>query len=183
MTAFALLADQIGVNERTLRRAVNQGTLRGTRPTPRTLTLSISERQFIRRSWALLSTARKALRTDQNVRFALLLGSTARGTDTPDSDIDLLVDLRDPTLERVVDLSARLSAILGRPVEVVRLQDAEGEPAFLADAVAEGRVLVDREAMWSRLRRREPSLRRRGRRKESRRAEAALAGIDRLLAS
>jgi len=183
MTDLALLANQVGVNERTLRRAVNQGTLRGARSTPRNLSLTFSERQFVRRSWELLSTVRKALRTEPNVRFALLFGSAAKGRDTPDSDIDLLVDLRDPALERVVDLSTKLTAIVGRPVEVVRLQEAEAEPSFLSDVVAEGRVLVDRDERWARLRGREPSLRRRGRQDASRRAEAALAGIERLLAA
>lgn len=104
-----------------------------------------------------------------------MFGSTARGTDTPDSDVDLLVDLRDPTLERVVDLSAKLTAIVGRPVDVVRLQEAEADPSFLSDVVTEGRVLVDREELWARLLEREPTLRRGARRNETRRAEAALA--------
>ncbi len=181
MTHLALLAEQVGVNERTLRRALNQGTLRGTRATPRKLTLPLSERQFIRHSWRLLSTLRAALRTEQNVRFALVFGSTARGTDTPQSDIDVLVDLRDPALERIVDLSDRLTTVVGRPVELVRVQDAEVEPSFLSDVVAEGRVLVDREDLWADLQRREPSRLQRGRQDDSRRAEAALAGIDRLL--
>ena len=183
MTDLALLAAELGVNERTLRRAVNQGTLRAARPTPRTLRLALPERQYLRRSWSLLSGLRTALRTKQNVRFALLFGSAATGTDTATSDVDLLVDLRDPSLERVVDLSAKLTAIIGRAVDVVRLEDAEAEPSFLADVVAEGRVLVDREKLWPRLRRREPGLRRRGRQHEARRGAAALAGIDRLLAT
>lgn len=182
MTELALLAKELGVNERTLRRAVNQGTLRAVRPTPRTLNLPLLERQYVRRSWSLLSALRTALRTEQNVRFALLFGSAATGTATPTSDVDVLVDLRNPSLERVVDLSAKLTAVIGRRVDVVRLQDAEVEPFFLADVVAEGRVLVDREDQWPRLHRREPSLRHRGSRHEARRAEAALAGIDRLLA-
>lgn len=181
MTELTLLAREVGVHERTLRRAVNQGTLRGARPTPRVLTLSLAERQFIRRSWGLLSTLRKALRTEQNVRFALLYGSTAKGTATPESDIDVLVELRDPSLERVVDLSAKLTALTGRPVDLVRLQEAESEPSLLSDVLADGRVLVDRQGVWPRLRRLEPSLRRSGDRNESRRVEAALAGIDRLL--
>lgn len=181
MSELALLANEVGVNERTLRRAVSQGTLRGNRPTPRNLTLPLPERQFIRRSWGLVSSLRRGLRTEQNVRFALLFGSTAKGTDTPDSDIDLLVDLRDPALERVVDLSAKLTAITARPVDVVRLQEAEREPGFLSDVVAEGRVLVDREEQWARLRSQNVRVRRRGRLNESRRAEAALASIDRLL--
>ena len=183
MTDLALLAEELGVNERTLRRAVNEGTLRADRPTPRTLELPLSERQYLRRSWSLLSVLRTALRTEQNVRGALLFGSAAAGTDSRTSDVDVLVDLRDPSLERVVDLSARLTASIGRPIDVVRLQDAEAEPSFLADVVSDGRVLVDREELWSRLRRREANLRRRGQQREVRRAQAALAGIDRLLAA
>ncbi len=34
-------------------------------------------------------------------------------------------------------------------------QDAESEPSFLADVIADGRVLVDREGLWPRLRSRE----------------------------
>lgn len=182
MTALALLAREVSVNERTLRRAVNQGTLRGVWPTPRKLALPLAERQFVRRSWGLLSTLLAVLRTEPDVRLALVFGSTARGTDTPESDIDLLVDLRDPSLERVVDLCEKLTVMTGRPVDLVRLEDAEGEPSFLADVVAEGRVLVDRDEAWTSLKRREPGLRRHGRRDELERAEAALAGIDRLLA-
>lgn len=183
MTELALLAEEVGANERTLRRAVNQGTLRAVRPTPRTLELPLSERRYVGRSWSLLSALRRALRTEQNVRFALLFGSAAAGTDTPNSDVDVLVDLRDPSLERVVDLSAKLTAIIGRPVDVVRLEDAAADLSFLADVVTEGRVLVDRSALWPRLRRREASLRRRGRVQERERAQAALAGIDRLVAA
>lgn len=181
MTDLALLAEEVGVNERTLRRAVMQGALRAARPGARTLEMPLSERRYVRRSWTLLSALRAALRTEQSVRFALLFGSAATGTDTTTSDLDVVVDLRDPSLERIVDLSAKLTTITGRAVDVVRLEDAETEPLFLADVVAEGRVLVDREELWPRLCRREPGLRRRGRQRESRRAAAALAGIDRLL--
>jgi predicted nucleotidyltransferase len=181
MTKLGLLAEEVGVNERTLRRAVNQGALHASRPTPRALELPLSERRYVRRSWPLLSALRAALRTEQNVRFALLFGSAAKGADTSGSDVDVLVDLRDPSLERVVDLSTKLTEILGRPVDVVRLQDAETDPLFFADLLAEGRVLVDREEMWPRLRRREAGLRRRGRKQQAERTRAALAGIDRLL--
>jgi predicted nucleotidyltransferase len=182
MTELGLLAQQVGVHERTLRRAVNQGSLRARRPSPRTLELPFSERQYVRRSWHLMSALRGALRTEKNVRFALLFGSAARGTDTATSDVDVLVDLRDPRLEQVVDLGERLTAASGRPVEVIRLGDAHEDPAFLAEVATEGRVLVDRGELWPRLRSRERILRRRGRDDQARRAEAALAGIDRLLA-
>jgi predicted nucleotidyltransferase len=183
MTELEMLAHEVGVNERTLRRAVNQGTLRAARPTPRALRLPLAERHYVRCSWSLLAALRAALRTEQNVRFALLFGSAATGNDTPASDVDVVVDLRDPSLERVVDLSARLTAATGRRVDLVRMQDAEAEPLFFADVVSDGRVLVDREGLWPRLRRRETRLRRLGRRQEADRTRTALAGIDRLLAA
>jgi predicted nucleotidyltransferase len=181
MTELALLARDVGVHERTLRRAVAEGSLRGVRPSPRTLDMSLSEREYVRRSWKLLSALRTALRTERNIRFALLFGSAARGTDAPGSDVDVLVSLRDPDLERIVELSAKLTAAAGRRVDVVRLEDAESEPSFLADVIADGRVLVDRGGLWARLRSREPALRRAGRRRQAERTEAALAGIDRVL--
>ena len=182
MTELTVLADEVGVHERTLRRAVAQGSLRAGRPTPRTLQIPLSERQYVRRSWTLLSALRGALRTEHNVRFALVFGSIARGTDAPGSDVDVLVALRDPSLDRIVELGAKLSEAAGRRVDVVRLEDAEAEPSFLADVVADGRVLVDRDGLWSKLRGREVSLRREGRTTDARRARAALAGVDRMLA-
>jgi hypothetical protein len=55
----------------------------------------------------------------------------------------VLVDLRDASLERVIDLNAKLTAAIVRPVDLVRLGDAEREPAFLAAALSNGRVLID----------------------------------------
>lgn len=143
--------------------------------------MTMSERQYARRAWPLLSTLRTALRTEHNVHFALLFGSAARGTDTPESDIDVLVGLRDPSLERVIELSAKLTGATGRRVDVVRLEDAQAEPSLLADVVSDGRVLVDRQGVWSRLRGSDASLARAGARSEARRARAALAGLDRVL--
>jgi predicted nucleotidyltransferase len=182
MTELQHLAGELGVHERTLRRAVEQGTLRGKRPSPRTLEMSLAERRYTRRAWPLLSALRRTLRTEQNVRFAWLFGSAAAGTDTASSDIDVLVDLRDESLERLVDLERKLAAALGREVDLVRLSDAERDPAFLAAALSDGRVLVDREELWPRLRRREPSIRRRAGEQERQRTRAALAGIDRVIA-
>jgi predicted nucleotidyltransferase len=130
----------------------------------------------------LVAALRRALRTEPNVRFALLFGSAAEATDIAGSDVDVLVALRDPSIERVVDLSERLAAAVGRSVDVVRLSDAEKDPAFLADVLDVGRVLVDRDELWGRLRSRGTILRRRIRDREADRVDAALAGIDRLLA-
>lgn len=178
-----MLSEEVGVSERTLRRAVNQGALRATRPTQRTLHLPFSERRYIRRSWSMLAALRAALRTEQNVRLAVLFGSVARGTDTLASDLDVLVDLRDRSLERVVDLNLKLTEIVGRRVDVVRLADVEDEPSFLLDVVTEGRVLVDRDGLWPELLGREAQLRHDAHRRQTTRAQAALAGIDRLLSA
>lgn len=151
MVMLTSFAAELGVDERTLRRAVSQGTVRATRRSPRKLELPLAERRYLRRSWPLLSTLRTALRTERNVRLAILFGSAAAGTDTPSSDVDLVVDLRDSSLDRVVELSAKLTALLNRRVDVVRLQDAEAEPLFLADVLAGGRVVVDREDGWRRI--------------------------------
>ncbi len=183
MSSLKLLASDVGVNERTLRRAVAQGTLRGARPSPRKLELPLTERQYVRRSWPMISLLRSALRTEPNVRFALLFGSFAIGTDEPNSDVDVLVALRDPSLLHLVDLEARLTDVLGRDVDLVVLGDVEHEPSFLAHALAEGRVLVDRDERWHVLRARQARLRQRGARLDARRVRNALAGIDRMLSS
>jgi predicted nucleotidyltransferase len=181
MTELALLSREVGVSERTLRRAVNQGALRADRPTPRTLHLPLAERRYIRRSWSTLATLRAALRTEQNVRLAVLFGSAARGTDAPASDLDVLVALRDCDLERLVDLSLKLTEIVGRRVDLVRLDDAETEPSLLLDVLADGRVLIDRDALWPQMAGREARMRRDAGRRQATRTAAALAGIDRLL--
>src|SRR5215218_6386416 len=107
MTELEILARQIGANERTLRRAFNEGTLRAERPTPRTLKLGAGEQRYLRRSWGLIASLRAVLRTEQNVRLALLFGSTARGDDDASSDVDLLVEMRDSSLVRIADLVAK----------------------------------------------------------------------------
>lgn len=181
MSHLQRLAQDVGVNERTLRRAVAQGTLRASRPSPRKLELALTEDQYVRRSWPMISVLRSALRTEHNVRFALLFGSCARGTGTPNSDVDVLVELRDLDLQRTIDLKTKLAQLVGREVDLVVLDDATHEPSFLAHALAEGRVLVDRDDRWATLQARETRLRQRGARLDAQRVRNALAGIDRML--
>jgi len=178
-----MLAEQVGVNERTLRRAVSEGTLRGHRPSPRRLKLPAAEKEYVLQRWGLIAQLRLAFRTEPNVRFALLFGSTARGDDKAESDVDLLVEMRDPTLVRRVDLELRLERLLEREVQVITLEGAASNPLLLAAAAREGRVIVDRDQRW-------PSFSAESERFEQR-AEAeyrsqkrrALAGIDRLLSA
>lgn len=182
MTALDFVAKQVGVNERTLRRAVSEGTLRASRPSPRKLVLPFSEDRYVREHWPLIAKLREALRTEHNVRFAMLFGSTARGDDTEHSDVDVIADLRDSDFMREIDLSLKLEDAVGRSVDVVDLKDAEDDPTFLAMALEDGRVLVDREGIWARLRRREATLRRRGQRMDEERKRRAFARADRFLA-
>jgi len=183
MTQLAHIAHEVGVDERTLRRAVNEGALRARRPSPRTLEMSVGESTYARRRWPLLARLRSALRTERNTRFALLFGSAARGEDSERSDIDVIVSLRDPSFSRLSDLRLKLEQAVGRSVDVVLLEEAEGDPTFLAMALEDGRVLVDREGAWPGLRRREAELRRRGSRLDAARRKQALARADRFLAA
>ena len=183
MTEIAALAQEGAVDERTLRRAIAVGALHARRKSPRRIELTLGERAYIRRSWRLISTLRAALRTERNVRFALLFGSAAVGGDTLQSDVDLLIELRDASLVRVIDLKAKLAGLIGRPVDLVLLSDAKKETSFLAQAIADGRVLIDREGTWDLLRRRESTLRREGKRADAVAAKNALAAIDRMFAA
>ncbi|MBA3865587.1 MAG: nucleotidyltransferase domain-containing protein [Solirubrobacterales bacterium] len=181
MTELELLANQIGVNERTLRRAFNEGTLRAKRPTPRKMKFGATEKRYLRRSWKLLAALREALRTEQNVRFAFLFGSAARGDDSEGSDVDLIVEMRDSSLVRIVDLELKLEELLERRVDVLTLEDAGTNPVLLAEAVAEGRTIVDREERWAQLGSEAEAMDRRARRHLRKRSRSALTGIDRLV--
>jgi uncharacterized protein len=182
MSALSSLAEDLGVNERTLRRAAAQGTFRAERPSPRKLTLRPGEAGYLRRHWPLLGRLRSALRTEPNVEFALLFGSVARGDDAAGSDVDLLVDLREHSLEQMGELQGRLERTLGREVDLVSLGAASSNELLLTMAVEEGRVLVDREGRWAALRAELPVLQRRAERASRRDRREALSAIDRFLA-
>ena len=91
--------------------------------------------------------------------------------------------MQDDSLERIADLSAKLEGLVGRRVDVIPVRSAEAVPELLADAIAEGRVLVNRDASWTELRGRERTLRRNAQRGGRRRRAEALAGIDRMLSA
>lgn len=62
---------------------------------------------------------------EQSVRLAFLMGSFAKGTARPDSDVDVaaLFD-RTPDFMETLDLRERLSALLRRETDLVVLNDA-----------------------------------------------------------
>jgi hypothetical protein len=73
----------------------------------------------------------------------------------------LLVTLTDSSAARVAQLAGRLERRLGRDLQVVRLEDAERVPSLMADVLAQGRVLVDRDRRWPELKARTAAWRRR----------------------
>lgn len=158
--SLGALARHLEVPERTLRRAAAQGLVHGQRLSDRRFKTTLREEAYLRRHWPLLSGLRGALRTEPNVRLAVLFGSFATGAAAESSDVDLLVVLRDSAPGVIAALSARLAARLGRDVQLVRLKEAEQSPALMLDALADGRVLVDRERLWPRLKARERRWRR-----------------------
>lgn len=48
-----------------------------------------------------------------------VFGSEARGEATPESDVDVIVHLRKPSLRALVEVRERLSSLLGRRVDVL----------------------------------------------------------------
>jgi predicted nucleotidyltransferase len=182
MSELDLLARQVGASARTLRRAVNEGTLRGERSSPRRLKLSAAEKDYALRRWHLIARLRAALRTEPNVRFALLFGSTARGEDTDASDVDLLVEMREPSLVRLIDLELKLEGLLGRRVDLLPLHEVEGNPLLFVESLGEGRVIVDRDDRRPELRSRAARANHRSRAQARRRSNQAIAGVEELLA-
>lgn len=178
--ALERLAREVGSSERTLRRAIAQGTLRAERPTPHTLRMDAAERRYVRSHWPLLRLLRDALRTEPNVETALLFGSVARGEDTTESDLDLVVWMRAPSVRARRGLRERLETLVNRPVEILDGDRAEREPGVLAAALDDGRVLVDRAGRRQALRAGAPSLRRRAARQSRRTHERARAAAGRL---
>jgi predicted nucleotidyltransferase len=172
MDSLRGLAAELSVPERTLRRAAAEGLLRGRRLSPRRFHTSLREEMYLRGHWELLRRLRLALRTEPNVRLAVLFGSTATGADRESSDLDMLVVPGNDTVQWLVDLAVRLTRRLDRDVQLVRLHDAERSPVLMSAILQEGRVLVDREGRWQKLSATAPAWERRARRAEQPLTEA-----------
>jgi predicted nucleotidyltransferase len=53
------------------------------------------------------------------VRRIGVFGSFARGSASPESDVDILVELTEPTFDHYMDLKFYLESVIGRPVDLV----------------------------------------------------------------
>src|SRR6266480_401113 len=160
------VANELKTTDRTLRRAVEGGLVRGRRLSPRKFEMPIAERVYLRENWPVLRELREALRTEPSVRAAILFGSYARGEQHEGSDVDILVDGKPGPGLRA--LAARLSARLGRPTQLVALEDADNAPLLLAEVLRDGRVLVDRNDTWPHLLDAKPAIERRAGRERRR---------------
>lgn len=172
------LASELGAEERTLRRAVADGMVRCERLGPRRQRVSDEERNYAILHWQVLAKLRRALRTEPNVRLAVVYGSVARGDETPESDLDLLVSLAEDRPDAAVKLAVRLEGALGRRVDVARLgRVRERAPLLLLRAVDDGRVVLDRDGEWAPLRERRGELARRASRAHVARRRRARASV------
>lgn len=168
MTELDVLAEEVGVHGRTLRRAAERGLLRGSRRGPREVVVPPGERAYVRSHWPLFSRLLEALRKQPNVRLAAIFGSVARGSDDADSDLDIAVRLgRDDHRVRAQLIDA-LGDASGRHVQLVSVEQVELSAVLLADILRDGRVLVDRDGDWQRLKRRERRIASEARKEEER---------------
>lgn len=178
------MAVELGAQERTLRRAVAQGTVHARRVGARRLQVTDTEREYLRSHWPLLSEMRRALRTEQRIRLAVLYGSIARGDEDEGSDLDLLVSPADgDSPYSPYPLATRLSKVCGgRRVDIARLERVQaGAPLLLERVLEEGRVLVDRDGMWSDLQRQVPHIRARALRAHRRHMAVTARAIEELI--
>lgn len=88
----------------------------------------------------------RILEAEPDVAYALLFGSSARGTAHAGSDADIAIELR-PGAARDVrslgGLAARLESAIGRPIDLVLLDEA---PVPLAYRIfRDGHLLVERD--------------------------------------
>jgi len=101
----------------------------------------------------MLDALRQSLGDDPRIAYALVFGSTARGTAAEHSDHDIAVGLAKgvhlSTLE-IGELIARLESAAGRSVDLVLLDEAP--PALAYRVFRDGQVLAarDRDALTAR---------------------------------
>ena len=94
----------------------------------------------------MLDALRRALEAEPDVAYALLFGSSARGTGRSDSDADIAVELipgaaRD--VHAVGGLAARLTSAAGRAVDLVLLDEAP--PSLAYRIFRDGRLIVEHD--------------------------------------
>lgn len=85
---------------------------------------------------AILKEAEPYIRETYEVKSMQMFGSTARGTNTPESDVDLFVEMP-PKMSYLVRLGNYLENLLGTSVDLVRSSD-NLRPFFLKEVERDG---------------------------------------------
>lgn len=94
----------------------------------------------------LEETLKKALQAQSGLRLALLFGSCALGTQRPDSDVDVAVDMGGVmAAEQHVSLISDLALATGRAVDLIDLRTV-GEP-LLGQILQSGRRIGGEHAV------------------------------------
>jgi len=83
----------------------------------------------------------KFLKDEENVIFAYLYGSYARGMVHPFSDVDIAAYLKENNFEKYMQLLAKMPEI-GREIDLRVLNDAS--PLFKYRVIKEGKLLVSK---------------------------------------
>jgi hypothetical protein len=87
----------------------------------------------------LLAGMREELERRFSVKRIGVFGSCARGEAGPASDVDIVVELAQPTFDHYMDLKFHLEAVLQRPVDLV-----------LAETIKPRlRPIIEREAVYA----------------------------------
>jgi predicted nucleotidyltransferase len=143
--------------------------------------MAANERTYLRENWEIISVVTTSLRTERNVRLAVLFGSIARGHAEADSDVDVLVSLAENRPTYLSHLAVRLQRVSARQVDVAPLKRVEADAPLLLDRVLdEGRVLIDRDRQWGELRERRSAIHARARREHRRQMAGAARAIEEL---
>lgn len=66
-----------------------------------------------------ITVIRREIAEQFTVKRIGVFGSFARGDEKADSDVDILVELGEPTFDHYMDLKFRLEEVLQRPVDLV----------------------------------------------------------------
>jgi predicted nucleotidyltransferase len=94
----------------------------------------------------MLDALRGALEGDQRIAYALVFGSRARGRSHAESDVDVALGLADgmrPTALELGEIGSRLEAAVGRPVDLVLLDEAP--PGLAYRVFRDGQIILERD--------------------------------------
>lgn len=92
--------------------------------------------------YAMENLLSEKLKSVENIEFAYLFGSYARGQQRESSDVDIAIFFKQNTLDARLELCYELSRFLKKEVDILVLNDVKN--LFLLEAVfKEGKLLKD----------------------------------------